>query len=334
MNLNQTTKKSISVVIPTFNGIQLLRQNLPSVFDALNVSKSEYEVIIVDDASSDDTEAILFKEFPMVEVLKNEINMGFSCTINKGIKKAKMNLVFLLNNDVKLFEDYFIHQFKYFNDNNTFGVMGTIIGYDNDNIQDVAKYPAIGLINISGTKKIQVNATTKWIPTFFLSGANALVDRNKLLTLDGFNEIFSPFYGEDTEMGIRARRLGWSLWYEPISICRHPNSATIDKYTKKIAKKIIIGRNKIIMHSLHLPYYVLPLYFAKLLLKSFIMPITGRTYFIKSIYQAFMLRSMIINERKKFDELSNSYPNSMNIYEVKKQMLKVISSLEIISAKK
>jgi hypothetical protein len=43
---------------------------------------------------------------------------------------------------------------------------------------------------------------------------------------------------------------------------------------------------------------------------------------------------MIINERKKFDELSNSYPNSMNIYEVKKQMLKVISSLEIISAKK
>ena len=80
---------SISVVIPTYKGKALLAQNLPSVFHALEQATTIFEIIVVDDASLDDTAAFLQEHYPSIKLLSNETNKGFSPTINKGIFAAQ-----------------------------------------------------------------------------------------------------------------------------------------------------------------------------------------------------------------------------------------------------
>jgi GT2 family glycosyltransferase len=90
------------------------------------------------------------------------------------------------------------------------------------------------------------------VTTLFLSGGGALVDREKLNMLGGFDEIYAPFYYEDTDLSVRAWRLGWRCYYEHNAVCRHPASTTINKFNKKRRIWITTQRNKLIFHSLHL----------------------------------------------------------------------------------
>ncbi|MDB5151144.1 MAG: glycosyltransferase, partial [Mucilaginibacter sp.] len=123
---NTNINKGISVVIPNYNGTKLLTQNLPSVYTALKNSALPYEVIISDDASTDDSVAFIKTNYPDVILISNSENSGFSVNINKGIAAAKLELVLLLNSDIKLDEHYFEPQLKYFDKPGTFGVMGKI----------------------------------------------------------------------------------------------------------------------------------------------------------------------------------------------------------------
>ena len=90
------------------------------------------------------------------------------------------------------------------------------------------------------------------LPTLFLSGANALIDREKLERGGYFSELFSPFYGEDVELGIRAWRLGWRCYYEPRAICYHSLGATISKFHKQEEVRLSSTRNRILLNRLHL----------------------------------------------------------------------------------
>jgi GT2 family glycosyltransferase len=132
---------SISVVIPNYNGKTLLEQNLPHVIEALQKSGMEYEIIISDDASTDNSVAFVKQNYPFIYLITSQSNQGFSVTINKGIMASTCDLVFALNSDVQVSPEYFQSQLKYFEAKDTFGVMGRIIGMDNDTIQDGAKYP-------------------------------------------------------------------------------------------------------------------------------------------------------------------------------------------------
>src|SRR5690349_19923120 len=133
----------ISVVIPNFNGIQLFPHTLPTVSEALALSSKPYEVIIVDDCSTDGSVKYLRENYPDVKILVNSENSGFSITVNKGVATAQYDKVLILNSDVQLTPTYFLHQYKYFDRPDTFGVMGRIIGWDDDKIQDGAKYPSL-----------------------------------------------------------------------------------------------------------------------------------------------------------------------------------------------
>lgn len=244
---------SISVVIPNYNGKHLLEANLPSVVAALNSTKTECEIIVVDDASSDGSVLFLQQQYPNIKLLVNEINQGFSPTINKGIFAAKYDLILALNSDVKLTTDYFKEQFRYFEKPDTFGVMGKIVDSNEKQIQDAAKFPKTGFKGIKATYNYLPAEIPDgfWLPTFFLSGANALMDRKKLLELGGFDELFAPFYFEDADLGIRAWRVGWKCYFEPQSVCMHAVSSTISKL-KSQKVKAIIERNRIIFNYLHL----------------------------------------------------------------------------------
>jgi GT2 family glycosyltransferase len=252
--MNGPGNVSISAVIPSYNGRELLKANLPFLIQALEKEGLEYEIIVSDDASSDGTVEYLKKEYPGIIVLSSQANQGFSPTINRGIERASKQLVMLLNNDIRLSEDYFASQLVYFGEPDTFGVMGKIIGYENEAVQDAAKYPVCALANIKGTVNYELvgDNTGDWLPTFMLSGANSLVDAVKLKILGGYCEIFAPFNWEDMDLSLRAWRLGWKCYYEPQSVCRHRPSSTIGKHYQKREAAVISARNKMLLHYLHL----------------------------------------------------------------------------------
>ena len=94
----------ISILIPNYNGAHFLRECLNSIKAQ---SYKDFEVIVVDNASGDNSVDILRKEYPEVKVVLSESNLGFAGANNRGYKEAKGEYILFLNNDTKLDKDCF-----------------------------------------------------------------------------------------------------------------------------------------------------------------------------------------------------------------------------------
>jgi GT2 family glycosyltransferase len=245
-------RRSISVVLPNYNGKHLMELFIPSVLAALQTSQIDYEFIVVDDCSTDHSVEFIQQAYPAIILLVNEQNAGFSYTCNQGIRKATKELVFLLNSDVRLTPDYFEAQFSYFDLENTFGVMGRIMNFDEKKIEDAARFPSYKGAKFKANTFYYLENEDSPTLTCYLSGANALVDRQKLRLLNGFNEIYSPFYFEDFDLGLRAWEMGWLLYYEHQSICYHQVSSSTNKVNKSNFVKVTYNRNSFILQYIHL----------------------------------------------------------------------------------
>ena len=111
----------VSVVIPNFNGRELLEKNLPSVLKAKeNLENKIIEIIIVDDGSFDESVNFIKNNFSGVKIIKHKINRGFSATVNTGVRTAKGDLIALLNNDVIPSEDFLKAALPHFENDKVF----------------------------------------------------------------------------------------------------------------------------------------------------------------------------------------------------------------------
>lgn len=322
---------SISVVIPNFNGRKLLEANLPSVYAALRKADVAYQIIIPDDASTDDSLSFLAKHYPHITVIPHAENQGFAHNVNAGIKKAMLSLVMVLNSDVVLEGDYFSPLLPYFNDPKTFGVMGQIIGLDNDNIQDTSKYPNYDWKGISSKKNFFVTNPPQDFktPTLFLSGANALINTDKLQELGGFDEIFSPFYYEDVELSLRAWRLGWHSYYDGRSICRHPNSVTIKAYHKQRVIRTTAARNKMLMHAIHLEDSDRQSWKIAIGLKFLLSWLTFNTEFYDSFKQFKDKKQLVEESRNRFKVLLEKYQSTQTPRQVVQKILSILNPFDV-----
>ncbi|MFM7636740.1 MAG: glycosyltransferase family 2 protein [Crocinitomicaceae bacterium] len=296
-------KNSVSVVIPNYNGENIIVQTINLAVEALKSSDlSSYEIIVSDDASTDQSISKIKKFFNDVIVLESKTNTGFSGNVNRGVKIATKELVLILNSDLHLEKGYFNSLIPLFENKNVFGVMGSIKDPITLDFQDGAKIPILkfNLFISSNKNKFSKSAI---IPTFFLSGANALVRKDYFLQLGGFCEIFNPYYSEDVDLGIRAWKMGWELYFQPNAICYHEISTTIKKISKeKVA--ITAKRNKYILHALHLPKHWLIVYELNLIFISLFRVISGDKLYFKALFSYFGLKKEIRKERIKFFNLN------------------------------
>src|SRR5690606_32608792 len=147
--------------------------------------------IIVDDCSADDSVEFLRLNYPDIILFQNNKNKGFSSSVNRGLKSASKDLVFILNSDAKIFPDYFVHQLPYFDSDETFGVNGTIINWNNDDKQAGGKLLRFNSLKISSNINYYLTSVDDhfWHKTMFLSGTNILLDRKKALQINGFDEL-------------------------------------------------------------------------------------------------------------------------------------------------
>ena len=243
-------KKSVSIIIPTYNGAHLLKDYLPHTVDVIQQSNSisEFEIIIIDDASTDETRQYLENvTIPNLTIIINECNSGFSKTINKGIRQAKMDLCLLLNNDMDLPLDFFDVTIPYFTDNSIFGISTEIRDRAGKNIIESRKLPVFKHRTFNYKNTTDVTNSN----TLYLCGGNSIVDTIKLKELNGFNELFSPFYFEDFDLSLRAWRKGWKSIYINSTFCKHTPSTTIRKENRNSYVEAIFIRNKLLLNYLH-----------------------------------------------------------------------------------
>lgn len=304
---------------------------LPPLFAALAKLDLQHEVIISDDCSTDASIQLLQNDFPQVKIMLNASNQGFSPTINKGIFAAQYDYVFLLNSDVILLENYFIPLLRYFDKEDTFGVMGRIVGWDDEVIQDAAKYPSFHGVKIKTTGNYlpETISENDWLHSMYLSGANAFVDRKKLLLLGGFDEIFAPFYVEDFEISLRAWRLGWKCYYEHFAICRHRPSTSIKSKSSKKFVKTIYYRNKLFLHFIHLPAAKLLLWYLQLIPETLFSLITGKLYFFTALRLFFSNRDLAKKSKDKFNLLLKNHEINVAVQTVAASILLSLKNKKI-----
>ncbi|BDC98061.1 glycosyltransferase family 2 protein [Persicobacter psychrovividus] len=244
---NSTLTKGISVIIPFFNGVHLLKKNLPSIFSALQSTGLPHEVIVMDDCSTETPKEFLAENFPSVILIQNTVNLGFGANVNKGVNNAQYSLSLLLNSDIELTQNYFREQLPLFDKNDTFATGGKIVTPGTDHIEAGWK----GYIR---SKKI------KWEPfqpqsgihySFYICGGNALVNTAKFIEIGGFSSLFKPFYVEDVELTIKAWRTGYKSYYIPEAVCHHETSSTIKKHFQSETINIAHKKNQHLLNMLH-----------------------------------------------------------------------------------
>lgn len=325
--------KGISVVIPNYNGAHLFGETLPTVVQALEATQLPSEIIVVDDCSTDASILFLQQHFPTIKVVKNERNSGFSVTCNNGVAVAAFDKVLLLNSDVKLTPSYFLNQLAYFDKPNTFGVMGRIVGWQDDKIQDGAKLPSFhgAKLKTSANYLLEDEASMQQgLYTMYLSGANAFVDKEKFLLLNGFNEVFSPFYSEDVDLSLRAWRLGFYCYYDYSSICRHQVSSSIRSKAKKKQIQVIYDRNKMFLQDFHLEGFARFLWYLQLIPETLGRILLFKWEFIQSLADFLKAQPALEKSKEEFHKISLSVGCRKTVKEVTQFILSSIPGKKVI----
>ncbi len=311
-------KFSVSIVIPNYNGQQLLVETIKCAQEALESSTiSDFEIIVSDDASTDDSVNLILHDFPDVILVRSEVNTGFAGNMNRGIKRASKDLVCFLNSDVQLTSSYFTSQLSLFENEQTFGVMGAIYDQETNKPQDGAKNPGIGFLRIESNKN--TFSSTDLLPTMFLSGANALVRREYLNQLGGFCELYNPYYSEDVDLGLQAWRRGWKLYFQPLAICHHAQSSTIKKLPSQRVR-MIAKRNKHFLHFLHLPPVLNWMYLISVLFNALGQLLIGNTLHFNAVISVFKNLKKLQKERKQRHEKAKG-KSMLSVFQVKQVIL-------------
>lgn len=274
----------LSVIIPNYNGENLIKKNLPQVARVFkNFSekyRKKFEIIVVDDFSQDNSISEIEKIFKEEEnqnslrprsgraklkLIKNSKNYGFSSTVNNGVKNAKGDILILLNTDVIPKGDFLEPLLNHFTDQDVFAVGCLEESVEKDGIilrgRGVGQWRRGFLIHEKGNLD---KDNTLWV-----SGGSGAFKRKIWEKLGGLNTLYNPFYWEDIDISYRALKSGYKIMFEKNSIVKHEHEkGAIKSQYSPFQVKTIAYRNQFIfvwenitdlnlqfLHIVFLPYY-------------------------------------------------------------------------------
>lgn len=234
---------AVSFIIPTYNGQALLQKNLASVLAA---ARAEDEVIVIDDASTDQTTQWLTQTYGLkpeqsdvefeifaswvkdtadrvkLRLIRNKHNLRFGASCNRAVSLAHHGYVFLINNDVQPTAEVLTHLLPHFEDPQVFAVgcheieehQGKISGGKN------VLYFARGMFIHNRAEEFSTGETA------WASGGSAVFDKQKWSELGGFDPCYYPAYWEDTDLSFRAHQRGWKVMFEAQAVVYHNHETT------------------------------------------------------------------------------------------------------------
>jgi GT2 family glycosyltransferase len=209
-----------SVVIPNWNGRKFLERCLGAL---RRQTVGALEVLVVDNASSDDSVELVERDFPEVEVVRLDENVGFAAAMNEGIRRASSANVAFLNNDTEP-DDRWLEELLACLDRHPRAAAATskVLMLDRPGtLDDTGDFVWPSLLPYArGHGEPDAGQYEIEEQIFSPSGAAALWRTAALDEIGLFDETFFAYY-EDVDLGFRARLAGYECWYAPRAIVLH-----------------------------------------------------------------------------------------------------------------
>ena len=224
----------LSILIVSWNTSDLLADCLHSIY--AHTPNLSFEVIVVDNASSDGTADMIRSVFPHVVLVENEQNVGFGMASNQGFQLAVGKYVGILNPDTVLLNRAFVILVSHLESMLQVGIIGPKIEGANGTTQQTCARGYITLWSdflqasglrskLKGQNNSASNAHLAMRQVDCISGACFVVRRNAVQSAQLFDPRFF-MYGEDVDLCYRVKSNGWKIFYCPEARVLHYGGAS------------------------------------------------------------------------------------------------------------
>ena len=250
----------ISVVIVNWNRRNLLRACLQSL---RHQTFAPFETIVVDNGSTDGSPAVA-REFG-ARLICNQTNLGFCAANNQGIAMARGEYVALLNNDAEAEPGWLAALHRACSQAPDIGMAASkVLVWEDPRRIDKAGHLIFpdGQNRGRGAGALDRGQFDREEEVLWPDGSAALYRKSMLDRIGGFDEDFFA-YGDDAELGLRARIAGWRCVYTPAAVARHHRGSTLGKGSAWRLE--LIERNRVLLALKLFPWSLLwlnPVYFA------------------------------------------------------------------------
>jgi N-acetylglucosaminyl-diphospho-decaprenol L-rhamnosyltransferase len=221
----------LSVIILTYNVRALTVNCLRSILADTRYSATQIEILVVDNASTDDTLEVLRRDFPAVKLVLNETNLGFSRGNNEGLKVARGRYLLLLNSDTEVYDGALSALVEFMDAHPAAGACGPQLLNQDGSVQPSGReLPSLWRIFVGMTHLYRL-----WKKDFYLergrdyqkikrvgevSGAALLVRKTVYDQTGGFDPNLFIYY-EDVDWCKRIADAGYAVYYVPDSKIMH-----------------------------------------------------------------------------------------------------------------
>ncbi len=238
----------VSIIIPVYNEILYTLNCLYSLRN--NIQNIDYEIIIVNDNSKDNTIDYLNK-ISNLKIINNETNFGFLKNVNKALKVAKGEFILIFNNDILVLNNFLKHLLDVFDNNPDVGAVGSMLIYENLTLQEAG-----ALIQEDGNCINLGRERSPYTPEYnylrevdYCSGCCLLTRRffpdGKPIFLD---EYFLPAYYEETDLCMRLKyEYNLKIMYQPWSKIIHFESISYGNQNKQKINLLNINKEKFLI---------------------------------------------------------------------------------------
>jgi len=231
----------ISIVITNWNGTEILKETLPTVMNAAVMDPDHYyEVLLIDDCSTDSSISYVRENYPDIRIVSTPANKGYMHANNFGVKQAKNELVFCMNNDMKITPKTISSLVPHFQSPGVFAASGKIFDWEEQFLYG-NRGGRFEKGHFSYFEKPEDDIQSQ---TLFACGGAFLCRKSMYLSLGGYDaDLFSPYYYDETDLCFRALKRGFEIIYEPSSHAFHKVAQTASRQYEDQSIKVISARN-------------------------------------------------------------------------------------------
>lgn len=229
----------LSIIIPSYNTRELLKDCLSSIYQGTKVS---FEIIIVDNGSKDESPAMVRENFPKVKLIENKINFGFARAVNQGLEKAMGGYLLLLNSDTVIGEEVIDKMVSFLKDNVSVGVVGCQLKSPDGEIQPSGGYlPDLARVFFWMSFIDDLPVLKKILKPYHVQDKNFYSRQQELDWVTGAffatrREVFEKvglfdekmfMYVEEVDWCARAKRAGYKIIFNPsVSVIHYKGAST------------------------------------------------------------------------------------------------------------
>jgi GT2 family glycosyltransferase len=247
----------ISIIVVNWNGVKFLGDCLSSLEKQ---TWQQREFILVDNGSTDGSAECIkawTKQQPLARALYLSENTGFCKANNLAFAEARGEWIALLNNDAVAEPDWLEELVRCGDTERRLGMIGSkILLQDSPGVIDKVGHLIYwdGQNRGRGTMETDAGQYDRPEEILWPDACAALYHRRVFEETGGFDEAFFA-YGDDADLGMRARLLGWKAWYVPTAVAHHRHSSTAGAYSP--LKIMLVERNRLLLAIKNFPVSLL-----------------------------------------------------------------------------